>query len=131
MQEQKTRNYKDSEWRCRDECGLGAQNMHPEILMKADYYRECTGKPAIITSAARCEKHNKAVGGKPNSYHLIKESGYCEAVDFEVNGFDDLKLSVTSAIVAGFNGIGICVDEHGKGFIHCDLGANRLFIYRK
>jgi uncharacterized protein YcbK (DUF882 family) len=111
--------------------------MHPDILRMSDDYRYLIGKPAIIHSAVRCEKHNKEVGGVSDSYHLVKkilladgtEKYYGRAVDFEVDSHEDLKLKVTAAIIAGFNGIGIKIDKNGKGFIHCDLGKKRMFIY--
>ena len=54
--------------------------MDKNFLQKLDRARDVAGVPFIITSAYRCEQHNKNVGGKPNSAHL---RGY--AVDIKIN----------------------------------------------
>ena len=43
--------------------------------------REALGKPAILSSGVRCEKHNASVGGVSNSRHLTGK-----AADFMVVG---------------------------------------------
>jgi len=40
------------------------------LLEIVTYVREFFGKPVTINSACRCTKHNAAIGGRPNSYHL-------------------------------------------------------------
>lgn len=70
-----------------------------------------------INSAYRCEKHNKAVGGVPNSYHV---QGL--AVDLSVPdgmNIDDFAKKLENI---GFNGIGI---YRNKKFVHVDLGTKR------
>jgi uncharacterized protein YcbK (DUF882 family) len=116
--------FKSNELACKDGCGFGLLQMRQETLIRADKFREKLGRPVTVTSAIRCASHNKKVGGKKSSFHLIGE-----ALDFEVSGFKDLKEKVTAAIQAGFGGVGICVDKNGNGFIHCDLGSDRMFLY--
>lgn len=62
-------NFYRSEFACR--CGCGYAEPNPElveILEKARNY--FFGRPMIITSGCRCERWNKMVCGKPESYHL-------------------------------------------------------------
>ena len=71
------------------------------------------GKPIHITSAYRCPKHNKAVGGVPKSYHT-----QAMAADIYVEGMtvDDL---ADAARECGFGGVG---RYRGAGFVHVDVG---------
>lgn len=64
----KCKYFKDSEFTCKCGCGLNLQKNG--IKRIADEIREHFGKPAIISSGTRCAKHNKAVGGVSNSWHL-------------------------------------------------------------
>jgi zinc D-Ala-D-Ala carboxypeptidase len=71
--------FKAIEFACRDHCGLDA--FDPKMLKILNEVREELGFPIIITSGCRCEKHNAAVGGVPNSAHLLGPDGWCHAVD--------------------------------------------------
>lgn len=44
--------------------------MQPEFLQKLEWLRLKYGKGIVPSSAYRCPKHNQAVGGKPDSYHM-------------------------------------------------------------
>lgn len=59
-----------------------------ELLKQLQKIRNHFGKPVIITSAVRCNQHNKNVGGISNSRH--KEG---KAVDFYVKGVSYSKLN--------------------------------------
>lgn len=52
---------------CKCGCGLIPQKA---MLDKFDQIREAYGKSIVITSASRCEKHNKKIGGSKNSNHV-------------------------------------------------------------
>ena len=57
-------------WRetvCRCGCGL---NITTQFHNKLNDVREEFGKPIIILSGARCEKHNAKVGGAKQSAHV-------------------------------------------------------------
>lgn len=56
-----------TEVNCKCGCGLIPQKA---MLEKFDQLREAYGKPIAITSGARCEKHNKKIGGSKNSNHV-------------------------------------------------------------
>jgi len=42
-----------------------------ELIKVLDCIREGIGNPVIVNSGYRCEKHNKEVGGSPNSQHKL------------------------------------------------------------
>jgi len=77
--------------------------------------RGFAGVPFVITSAWRCEKHNKAVGGKKESAHI-----YGKAVDISAIDSRSRFKIVYGLINAGFTRIGI-----GKTFIHADTDHNK------
>ena len=56
------------EMKCR--CGCGFDSMDVETLQLADDARDFVNHPITPSSACRCVKHNNAVGGSDNSYHL-------------------------------------------------------------
>ena len=64
--------YKPSEFNCKCNygCGLGMQNMSFNLLLFLCKAREILGQPMIITSAIRCPRHNKDVGGAEDSTHM-------------------------------------------------------------
>ena len=78
------KNFKFSEIKCK--CGGKYCNGYPtgfsyELLRQLQDIRNHFGSAVIITSAVRCNQHNKNVGGTSNSHH--KEG---KAVDFYVKG---------------------------------------------
>lgn len=77
--------FKESEFTCK--CGCGLNNMNLKVVRIADEVRKHFGKPAIVTSGSRCEKHNKEVGGVANSRHLQGK-----AIDMYVQGIDGVEL---------------------------------------
>lgn len=70
-------------------------------------------KPLVVTSGARCEHHNKAVGGYPNSTHLKG------AFDIRIDPLDEWEF-IQKAQFVGFTGIGfednvfMHIDRHHK-----------------
>ncbi len=80
----KCKYFDDSDFKCPC-CGLNLQQ--DEIKQIADEIRDHFGRPTIITSGTRCEKHNKEVGGASNSRHLIGK-----AIDVYVTGINGQDL---------------------------------------
>ena len=91
-------------------CG-GKCDIKPALLEVLESIREFSGVPIQITSGYRCTAHNAAVGGKPNSAHLLGE-----AADFWVSGDKDRFKFLEAAFVYGPLRIGV-----GKDFIHVDV----------
>jgi len=109
--------FKPSEFACPD-CGLS--KVDPELVQLLDDAREEFGRPIIITSGTRCPKHNKEVGGKPNSAHLVRPDGYSKAVDIRC-----LDCRTRYQLVCIFLSLGIERMEITNKHIHIDI-ANDL-----
>ena len=94
------------------DCGCGCEKtVAPELLVRLEALRALLDNPLPVTSGARCEKHNREVGGRPHSWHL---KGL--AVDIACKD-SSLRIDIVrSAGKLGFNGIGIAMK-----FIHLDL----------
>ena len=106
-------NFTADEFDCR--CGCGLNNMKPRFLRKLERARIIADISFVITSACRCEQHNKNVGGKKGSEHLTGE-----AVDIETNTSQDRDIIVDAAKAAGITRRGI-----GKSFTHLGDGKKR------
>lgn len=76
--------FKRSEFKCK--CGKYCDGfpveMNEQLLRIADRVREHFGKPMIVSSGVRCERHNANVGGASGSRHKLGK-----AMDFHVDGF--------------------------------------------
>jgi len=86
--------------------------LHVERL---EEMRQELGFPLVVNSGYRCEKHNKAVGGSPRSWHMIF------ATDIRPEMGEDehaLKEIYKVALTQNWGGIGLYEDD---GFIHLDL----------
>ena len=101
--------FKGAEFVC-PHCGAGV--IAYELVMMLERLRAKVGKPLRINSGYRCPEHNKAVGGRPDSYHLLGVAADVAKVDPRM---------VDYALEIGFPGI-IEYDN----FIHLDL---RLIPY--
>jgi zinc D-Ala-D-Ala carboxypeptidase len=85
-----------------------------QLVLSLQELRELIDKPIHINSGARCESHNRAVGGSSRSQHLLGT-----AVDVVVGGMSPEKLADYAYEVHGFlyGGVGVYKD---KGFVHLD-----------
>ena len=68
-------------------CGCGFSAVDVELLEALEDVREHFNQPITINSGCRCEAHNRAVGGEPNSMHT---KGI--AADFVVRGVSPAKV---------------------------------------
>ena len=89
--------------------------MEDSFLAKINLARKYAGTSFKITSGYRCEKHNKAVGGKSESSHL---KGY--AADISTSTSRKKLAVVIGLIEAGFTRIGV-----GSKFVHVDNDKNK------
>jgi zinc D-Ala-D-Ala carboxypeptidase len=108
-------------------------HINQEAINALQRLREIIDKPFIINSAARCRKHNKAVGGAPHSKHISSVEEGLESTAFDISlsypvsrangdvaslhtgGEHSLSRIVKHAQELGFNGIGLY-----NTFVHID-----------
>jgi len=116
-----TKNFSRSEFACK--CGCGFDNIKEHHVLMLQKIRDKVGFGMHITSGCRCQNHNDAVGGVPNSAHPRGEASDISCMDAEQR----FKL-VYAALEIGFNRIGIA-----KTFIHLDkdpfLPSPRIWTY--
>jgi uncharacterized protein YcbK (DUF882 family) len=74
-------NFSRHEFACK--CGCGLDTADAETLVMLETIRQHYGVPVTITSGCRCEAHNRAVGGSPDSQHV-----QCRAADIVVQGVE-------------------------------------------
>lgn len=71
--------------------GLDEQlQLHKLVENILDPLREAYGKPIIVTSAFRCEKLNKAVGGSSTSQHFLGQAADLRCVSDTPSGNKEL-----------------------------------------
>lgn len=112
--------FKVSEFDSPDLEGSGSM-MEASVIEMLDVARDIAAFPFIINSGFRTIEHNKKVGGKSNSSHLL---GW--AVDLHCGGSSKRFLMLEALLDAGFTRIGI-----GENFIHvdCDPEKDELVIW--
>lgn len=91
-----------------------------EILQKI---RSHFGKPVHISSAYRCSKWNKAVGGVSNSYHC-----YGQAADIKVDDIAPAEVAKYAESI-GVLGIGLYETDVDGHFVHVDTRTTKSFWY--
>lgn len=116
-------------------CGKNALTV--DTLMAWERLRSKIGVPITVRSGVRCEAHNKAVGGKAHSFHLIGR-----ALDLWWDGYDPESTDLLKLLYqCGYNGIGrhavfVHVDIRPEpsfwrydptGILLCDYEADRIF----
>lgn len=103
-----------SEFECK--CGCGLDTVDAELLSALEDLRTYFDSPVTVVSGHRCEAHNRSVGGRPKSKHLMGR-----AADVTV-------LGVSPAAVYDY----LCDRHPGKfgiilypGFVHVDSRSER------
>ena len=104
------RHFSPVEFRCKCGCGAGMEKMDADLLQRLDEARDLAGIPFPLSSAYRCPKHNKAVGGVPTSSHT---RGY--AVDIRCVDSHSRFVMLQALLEAGFRRV-----ELAPTWIHVD-----------
>lgn len=90
----------------------GRCELDPGLVPALEQLRTAAAEPVIIHSGFRCARHNAAVGGQPDSRHLLGQ-----AADWTIAGRSLAELYGLAAAIEAFGGIGI----YDEGFAHCDV----------
>lgn len=112
-----TKNFYWSELECK--CGCGMNNISIVAISKLQKMRDIVKGPLKILSAARCPRHNVAVGGAPLSHHRSTLFRPSDAFDIALAGYEK-EFLIKAAVSAGFKGIGISYNT----FLHVDNRRN-------
>lgn len=96
--------------------GTGELLINADALDKLQALRDRLGRPIILTSAYRSAKHNKAVGGAKNSYHMQGAAFDVRMENHSPERFEE------EARAVGFTGFGYYPKS---GFMHIDTGPER------
>lgn len=95
-------------------CGCGFAAMDIELLAVLEDVRAHFGQPVSINSGCRCEAHNKAISGAPNSYH-------CKGLAADIRVKDTPPEAVQAYLRLTY------LDKYGIGcyatFTHIDVRA--------
>ena len=103
--------FQESELRCHCSCG---QNECTQALVDAlEAFRAVVGLPVTVQDAYRCPDHNKAVGGVPDSTHVLGQ-----AADISVTGLNGDDLDKAARQVPAIRGIGV---DHYRNYVHIDV----------
>lgn len=111
-----TKNFSRKEFACK--CGECSSNYIDIRLVKGlQALRDLIKLPIIINSATRCPKHNKSVGGVPNSQHVLGR-----AADIRVEGMSPSVVARKAEQVEVFRNGGIGVYST---FVHVDVRGHK------
>lgn len=106
----KSKYFTDDCFKCRCGCGM---DISDNLKQKVFLMREDAQVPFIVTSGARCVKHNASVGGKADSSHI---RGL--AVDIAYSDSGRAFAIEKAAYIHGIKRIG---RNRKKKFIHIDI----------
>ncbi len=103
-----SKNFYQDEFACK--CGCGSNAIDSKLVRLLQEVRDEFGSPMKITSAVRCIKHNKAVGGVDFSTHLYGFASdiYCKDAH--------LRYRLLPILFSKFKRIGVYSD-----FFHVDI----------
>jgi uncharacterized protein YcbK (DUF882 family) len=113
---QLTKNFRSEEFACR--CGCGYDDINLELVRNLQKLRDLLGKPVRIISGCRCESHNAAVGGAPNSFHMKGKAADITTKTISPGALADYAEDHIPAFENG--GVG-----RYRGFVHLDIGPKR------
>ena len=108
-----SRNLSRSEFACW--CGCGKDDVDLELVSALQSLRDISGWPIVISSGVRCRDHNAAVGGVPNSYHVLGMAADIRILHLNVGIVSRLAEYVPSFARGG---IGLYPN---MGFVHVDV----------
>lgn len=117
-----TKNFSRKEFACK--CGCGKDDISTKLVEICQVIRDRVDVPITISSGCRCEKHNKKVGGVPNSYHTQGLAADLHA-DNTIGGAG-LYIAIKDLFDEGLiPDLAYCIYYKKKNFCHIDIGKKR------
>lgn len=92
----------------------GASLLDPKLVEALETLRNLADRPVVVLCGYRCAEHNRQVGGRPNSQHLLGK-----AADIRIAGLDLQAMYELALRVPQFAGGGIGV--YDRNFLHLDV----------
>ena len=116
------KNFTYKEFTC--PCGCGFNCTSKRLVMALQDLRNLIGKPIIINSACRCEKHNAEVGGVQKKADGSGGSLHMKgiAADIRVEGLSPKALALEAEKIFAFNNGGIGIY---RTFVHVDVRGHK------
>lgn len=116
-------NFKSTEFDCHGSGCCSQTKVDDKLIQYLQQIRNHFGKPVNISSAYRCETHNKNVGGATGSRH---KSG--EAADIYISGVAPAEIAKYAESI-GILGIGLYETDADGHFVHVDTRPTKSFWY--
>ena len=116
-------NFKSTEFDCHGKGCCSLTYIDGKLVEYLQKIRDHFGKPVTITSAYRCQKHNKNIGGVTSSYHT---KGM--AADIVVSDIAPLEVAKYAESI-GILGIGLYETSKDGYFVHIDTRTTKSFWY--
>lgn len=116
-------NFKVNEFSCHGSGCCSVTKIDEKLVQYVQAIRDHFGVPVTITSAYRCKKHNKKVGGTSSSNHV---KGM--AADIQVKGITPAEVAKYAESI-GILGIGLYETKTDGYFVHIDTRTKKSFWY--
>ena len=117
-----TKKFKVGEFSCK--CGCGTNIIDQRVINMAQTIRDELGVPIRVNSGCRCAKHNKNVGGVPNSKHVLGKAADLSCSLGSAKMFEAVKKLRDEGKLQDLD---YCIKY--KSFIHIDCGGKRKNLY--
>lgn len=122
--EKLSENFRVSEFACKgSKCGCTTVLIDDALVNYLQKIRDHFGKEVTPTSAYRCAKHNKNVGGATKSYHTRGM-----AADIKIDGVAPAEVAKYAESI-GVKGIGLYETARDGYFVHIDTRTYKSFWY--
>lgn len=118
-----SQNFSSTEFDCHGKNCCSTTKIDPKLVEYLQQIRKHFGKPVTVTSAYRCEIHNKNIGGATKSYHMRGQ-----AADIVVSGVSSREVAKYAESI-GILGIGLYETQNDGYFTHIDTRTTKSFWY--
>lgn len=118
-----SKNFRSKEFDCHGKGCCSMTQIDEKLVEYLQKIRNHFNKPVTITSAYRCEKHNKSVGGATKSQHMLGN-----AADIVVSGVASREVAKYAESI-GILGIGLYETSKDGYFTHIDTRTAKKFWY--